>query len=67
MAVKKNSKNNVSNRGKSLELKQYSGKGIKPVMYIGERLGHGNYMSARFEDGKLVRDANGKPLPYKGL
>ena len=64
MAVKKNSKNNVSNRGKGAELKKLDGKIVKPILYKGERLGHGNYMASRFEDGKLAKDEYGKPIPY---
>ena len=48
MAGKKGSKNNVSNRGKGVELKLLDGKAVKPIMYKGERLGHGNYMAAKF-------------------
>lgn len=65
MTTKKSSKNNVSNRGKGAELKKLDGKIVKPVLYKGERLGHGNYIASKFEDGKLVRDAEGKPIPYQ--
>ena len=65
MAGKKGSKNNVSNRGSGAELKQLDGKVVKPIMYVGERLGHGNYMAAKFENGKLIRDDSGRPIPYK--
>ena len=64
MVMKKSSKNNVNNRGKGIELKKLNGKIVKPVLYKGERLGHGNYMASKFEDGKLVRDTEGKPVPY---
>ena len=64
MAVKKGSKNNVINRGRGAELKKLDGKIVKPVLYKGERLGHGNYMASKLEDGKLVRDEYGKPVPY---
>ena len=65
MTGKKGSKNNVSNRGKGAELKKLDGKVLKPIMYIGERIGHGNYMAAKSENGKLIRDNFGKPVPYK--
>ena len=65
MVAKKGSKNNVNNRGKGAELKKLDGKVIKPILYKGERVGHGNYMAARFEDGKLVRDDEGRPVPYQ--
>ena len=65
MAGKKGSKNNVNNRGQAADLKQLDGKSIKPIMYKGERLGHGNYIAAKFENGKLVKDVVGRPIPYK--
>jgi hypothetical protein len=61
----KGSKNNIENRGASAQLKQLDGKVVKPVMYKGSRLGHGNYIAARFEDGKLAYDASGKPVAYQ--
>ncbi|MFQ3307524.1 MAG: hypothetical protein ACI8ZF_000777 [Candidatus Midichloriaceae bacterium] len=63
----KGSKNNISNRGKASELKKLDGKVVKPVFYKGERVGHGNYMAARFDGGKLVKDASGRPVPYQNL
>jgi len=65
MAGKKGSKNNISNRGKGADLKKLDGKVVKPTMYVGERLGHGNYMAAKFEDGMLIKDKYGRPVPYK--
>ena len=61
----KGSKNNISNRGKAADLKKIDGKEVKPVLYKGAKLGHGNYIAAKFEDGKLARDNSGKPLPYQ--
>lgn len=63
--VSKGSKNNIENRGTGAQLKQLDGKVVKPVMYKGARLGHGNYIAARFEDGQLARDAAGKPVAYQ--
>lgn len=63
----KGSKNNISNRGKAAELKKVDGKDVKPVLYRGAKLGHGNFMAAKFEDGKLVRDNSGRPVPYQVL
>ena len=65
MVTKKGSKNNVSNRGKSAKMKYVKGKAIKPIMYIGERLRHGNYMAAQLDSGELIKDNTGKPIPYK--
>lgn len=67
MAGKKGSKNNVSNRGKGADIKQVDGSSITPIMYKGERLGHGKYMAARLENGTLVKDNTGRPIPYKML
>ena len=67
MAGKQGSKNNASNRGKAVELKKIDGKSVRPILYKGERVGHGNYMAAKFEGGVLVRDSEGKPIPYRAL
>ena len=63
MAVKgsKGSKNNISNRGETAKLRMFDGKAVKPVRYVSET---GNYIAGRFEDGKLVKDKSGKPIPY---
>lgn len=65
MAIKKGSKNNVSNRGKGAKLKYIEGQVVKPTLYIGERLKHGNYMAAQLDSGELIKDSSGKPIPYK--
>ena len=65
MKSKGASKNNVANRGKSAELKSVDGKVVKPVLYKDKT--YGSYMAAKFDDGSLVLDHSGKPLPYKVL
>ena len=67
MAIKKQSKNNIVNRGKSSKLKKMNGQAVSPIMFIGSRLGYGKYIAAKFEDGKLVKDSAGKPIPYSLL
>ncbi|MDJ1407631.1 MAG: hypothetical protein MRQ13_04565 [Candidatus Midichloria sp.] len=69
MAAKgaKTSKNNIANRGTSAILKKVDGKEVKPVMYKGRKIGHGNYVAAKFDNGDLVRDAAGRPVPYQVL
>ena len=69
MAAKgvKTSKNNIANRGAAAVLKKVDGKEVKPVMYKGGKVGHGNYVAARFDNGDLVRDASGRPVPYQVL
>ncbi len=66
-ATKSGSKNNLSNRGKKAELKHVNGKVVIPVEYKGGHLGHSNYIAAKFEDGSLVLDESGRPLPYRAI
>ena len=47
--------------------KEYEGSRVKPVLYVGSFVGHGRYIAAQDESGKLVKDAAGKPIPYSGL
>ncbi len=60
-------KNNPANRGKQAEGKQYNGKPVKPVLYMGSHVGHGKYMAAQFEGGQLVTDTAGKPLMWDAI
>ncbi len=53
-------------RGRSSE-KDYQGKKVKPVLYVGSFVGHGRYVAAQDESGKLVTDADGKPIPYRHI
>ncbi len=43
------------------------GKKIKPVLYVGSFVGHGRFVAAQDDGGKLVTDAKGKPIPYGQL
>lgn len=61
---KKGSKNDTKNRGKGGALRLYNGKTVKPFPYKGQSVGHGNYIAARYEDGSIVFDSEGKPIPY---
>ena len=47
--------------------KTYNGKPIKPVLYIGTWVGEGRYMAAQTEDGKIIKDPKGKPIPYSAF
>ncbi|MDP6352709.1 MAG: hypothetical protein QF926_14315 [Alphaproteobacteria bacterium] len=58
------SKNNPARRGKAPEEKTFEGKKIKPVLYVGSHVGHGRYIAAQDEGGKLVTDTSGKPVPF---
>ena len=61
------SKNNPARRGEQNIVKEYEGSKVKPVLYVGSFVGHGRYIAAQDENGKLVKDAAGKPIPYSGL
>ena len=61
------SKNNPEKRGKSTVLRKYQGQTVKPVYYFGKHKGHGNYIAAQYEDGKLAVDAYGRPVPYQNV
>ncbi len=60
-------KNNPANRGKASEARIYNGKTVKPVLYIGTRVGHGKYISAQYEDSTLVVDETGKPIMWDSM
>ncbi|MBL28700.1 MAG: hypothetical protein CMM50_14230 [Rhodospirillaceae bacterium] len=63
MAVK-TSKNDPTQRGAAAEVKVFEGKKVKPVLYVGSWVGHGRYIAAQDEAGKLATDAKDKPIPY---
>ena len=60
-------KNNPSKRGVNQKDKTFNGKPVKPVKYIGSWLGHGNYIAVQDESGKLVKDNEGKPIPFGSI
>lgn len=60
-------KNNPQNRGKAAVGKQYNGKPVKPVLYIGSQIGHGKYMAAIYDDGKMVMAPDNRPLPWDAI
>ncbi len=57
------SKNNPTTRKKA-KIFSYNGKDIKPCKYVGE---NSTYMAAVYDDGNLVEDANGDPVPWGDL
>lgn len=61
------SKNNPGRRNRQDQEKVFDGKKVKPVLYVGFHVGHGRYMAAQEEDGKLVFDKKGKPIPYSQI
>ena len=61
-------KNNPNARGAKQQDKTYNGKTIKPVLYIWHMGSEeGRYMAAQTEDGKIIKDAKGKPIPYSAF
>jgi hypothetical protein len=58
------SKNNPEMRGKVTELRKFSGKPVKPVLYIS---GRNRYIAGAFETGDFACDASGNPIPYKKI
>ena len=59
------SKNDPSARGPAQQAKSFEGKKIKPVLYVGTAIGHGRYIAAQDESGKMILDRGGKPVPYR--
>ena len=53
---------------KTYQYKIVDGKKIKPVFYSGKLAGLGNYMAGVFVgSGDLVRNSNGRAIPYKQI
>jgi hypothetical protein len=61
------SKNDPTARGPAQQAKTYEGKKIKPVLYVGTAVGHGRFIAAQDESGKMIMDRGGKPVPYRVL
>jgi hypothetical protein len=59
------SKNDPTARGPVQQAKSFEGKKIKPVLYVGTAVGHGRYIAAQDESGKMILDRGGKPVPYR--
>lgn len=60
-------KNNPQNRGQGAKGKEFGGKPIKPVMYLGSQVGHGKFVAAQYENGDLVLGQNGAPIPWDAI
>ncbi len=61
------SKNDPSARGPAQQLKTFEGKKVKPTLYVGTAVGHGRYIAAQDESGKLVYDRSGRPIPFREI
>ena len=46
--------------------KKINGHIVKPCLYVGKQVGHGNYMAGVCQN-MLVRDKTGRPIPYKSI
>ena len=60
-------KNNPNARVAKQQDKTHDGKLIKPVLYVGTWIGQGRYMAAQTDDGKIIKDSRGKPIPYSAF
>ncbi|MFP6759795.1 MAG: hypothetical protein VCC99_16510 [Alphaproteobacteria bacterium] len=61
------SKNNPARRAGRTNEKEYDGRKVKPVLYVGSFVGHSKYVAAQDEGGKMILDAAGKPIPFSQL
>ena len=61
------SKNDPSARGGAGEDKTFDGKKVKPVIYVGTAVGHGRYIAAQDEGGKLIMGRDDKPIPFRDI
>lgn len=61
------SKNDPSARGRAGEDKTFDGKKVKPVLYVGTAVGHGRYIAAQDEGGKLIMGRDNKPIPFRDI
>ncbi|GGB23909.1 hypothetical protein P7L78_10960 [Tistrella bauzanensis] len=61
------SKNNPKNRGAVAVEKLFDGKKVKPVLYVGSNVGHGRYIAAQDDGGKLVNDHAGRPVAWRDI
>jgi len=61
-------KNNPKNKGSAGSKKQYDGRDIEPIMYIGTYRGEGKYISAKFaKTPEIILDKDGKPIKWKDI
>ena len=61
------SKNDPTARGPAQQVKMVDGKKVKPALYVGTAVGHGRYIAAQDESGKLHVSREGKPLAYRDI
>jgi hypothetical protein len=61
------SKNDPAARDRAGEDKTFEGKKVKPVLYVGTAVGHGRYIAAQDESGKLIMGRDGKPIAFRDI
>ena len=61
------SKNDPTARGQAAEGKNFEGKKVKPVLYVGTAIGHGRYIAAQDEGSKLVMAQDGRPIAFRDI
>jgi hypothetical protein len=61
------SKNDPGARGQAGEDKTFEGKKVKPVLYVGTAVGHGRYIAAQDESGKLIMGRDGQPIAFRDI
>jgi hypothetical protein len=61
------SKNDPTARGPAQQAKTFEGKKVKPALYVGTAVGHGRYIAAQDEGGKLIMDREGRPVAFRDI
>ena len=61
------SKNDPTARGPAQQAKTFEGKKIKPVLYVGTAVGHGRYIAAQDESGKLIIGRDRQPIAFRDI
>ncbi|HEX3208017.1 MAG TPA: hypothetical protein VHQ91_01460 [Geminicoccaceae bacterium] len=67
LMLRTKSKNDTSTRGAADDGKTFEGKKVKPVLYVGTAVGHGRYIAAQDEGGKLIMGRDGKPVAFRDV
>lgn len=65
--LKTKSKNDPSARGQAETGKTFEGKKVKPVLYVGTAVGHGRYIAAQDDSGKLIMGRDGRPIAFRNI
>ena len=60
-------KNDPSSRRAAGEEKTFEGTKVKPVRDVGTAGGHGGYLAAQDESGKLIIGRDGQPIAFRDI